>query len=221
MMHVLIADDHHMVSDALTGYLMQIVPDVQVTHRENLDGALEAAGSGEDFDLVLLDLKMPGMNKLDGLSEMRDRFPDLRIVMMSGIANSGEMLEALEQGASGFIPKDLSAQAIIKALELVLAGEQYIPSRIISDKTHGMGNPGHRSEHYWDPDSPLSALTPRQLEVLSLLFKGYSNREIAAAIDTKEITAAFHLRGVFKKLGVTSRTQALTKALELGWDRMF
>ncbi len=157
---------------------------------------------------------MPG---LEGLTLLRRQCPDVPIVMISGIADSREMMDALDRGAAGFIPKDLPSTTIVKALELVLAGERYVPSRIVSDLSLMARDPGHRRKMAHAAGSQLNELTVREHEVLSLLLEGKSNKEIARQIGIKEVTAAFHLGGVFKKLGASNRTQAVTTAIRLGW----
>ena len=216
-MQVLIADDHRLVTDALAEYLKEIDPDVEVTKVETLDQATENISRLGEYDLVLLDLGMPGMNGLEGLTILRHRFPEVPVAMISGIANSRQIIDAFSRGAVGFLPKDLSPGTIIKALELILSGEKYIPSKIVSERAVHEALSSKRKNNSWEPGNPLNRLTAREREVLSFLVKGYSNREIAQEIGTKEVTAAFHLGGVFKKLGVSNRTQAAAAALMLGW----
>ena len=217
-MRVLIADDHRLVTDALAEYLKEIDPDVEVTKVETLDQAMESISPSGGFDLVLLDLGMPGMNGLEGLTNLRDRFPEVPVAMISGIANSRQILDAFSRGAVGFLLKNLSPGTIIRALELILSGEKYIPYKIVSERAVHEANTDGREKKSWEPGNPLNRLTAREREVLSFLVKGYSNQEIAREIGTKEITAAFHLRGVFKKLGASNRTQAAATALMLGWN---
>ncbi len=216
-MYVLIADDHRLVTDALAEYLKEIDPDVEVTKVETLDQAMESISPWGEFDLVLLDLGMPGMNGLEGLTIFRDRFPEVPVAMISGIANSSQILDAFSRGAVGFLPKDLSPGTIIKALELILSGEIYIPSKIVSERAVHEAVAGRKENDSWEPGNPLNRLTAREREVLSFLVKGHSNREIAREIGTKKVTVAFHLGGVFKKLGVSNRTQAAATAVLLGW----
>ena len=216
-MQVLIADDHRLVADALAEYLKVIDPEVEVTKVETLYQAAESISPSGAFDLVLLDLGMPGMNGLEGLTILRDRFPEVPVAMISGIASLRQILDAFSRGAVGFLPKDLSPATIIKALELILSGEIYVPSKIVSEQAVHDAVSGKRANDSWEPGNPLNRLTAREREVLSFLVKGHSNREIAREIGTKEVTVAFHLGGVFKKLEVSNRTQAAATALMLGW----
>lgn len=216
-MRVLVADDHELVTDALRKYLKRIDPDVEVFGATNFDEAVDKAQRFEDLSLIILDLYFPDMPGLEGITILRRHCPDVPIVMISGIADRREMIDALDRGAAGFIPKDLPSTTIVKALELVLAGERYVPSRIVSDLSSMARDPGHRRKMAHAAGSQLNELTVRQHEVLSLLFEGKSNKEIARQIGIKEVTAAFHLRGVFKKLGASNRTQAVTTAIRLGW----
>ena len=95
------------LKDALAEYLKEIDPDVEVTKVETLDQAMESISPSGAFDLVLLALGMPGMNGLEGLTTLRDRFPEVPVAMISGIANSRQILDAFSRGAVGFLPKDL------------------------------------------------------------------------------------------------------------------
>lgn len=216
-MRVLIADDHPLVTDALTGYLKQINPDAEVVAAQTLDQALERLAEEASIDLVVLDLYMPGMQGLEGLTTVRSRYPDIPVVMISGIADRRQIMEALERGAVGFIPKELASAALIKALELVLAGEIYVPSTLIPGRGLREDSAGYGRAAAVEEGSPFSELTARERQVLALLLKGYSNKQIAQELGTKEITAAFHLRGVFRKLGVSNRTQAAAVAFRSGW----
>ena len=216
-MRVLVADDHELVTDALRKYLERIDPDVEVFGATNFEEAVDKAQRLEGLSLIILDLYFPDMPGLEGLTLLRRHCPDVPIVMISGIADHREMMDALDRGAAGFIPKDLPSRTIVKALELVLAGEQYVPSRILSYASLLARDAGHRWKMAHAAGSQLNELTVRQHEVLSLLFEGKSNKEIARQIGFKEVTAAFHLRGVFKKLGASNRTQAVTTAIRLGW----
>ncbi len=216
-MRVLVADDHELVTDALKKYLKRIDPDVEVCRATKFEEAVDRVQGSDGFDLIILDLYFPDMPGLEGLARLRRQCPDVPIVMISGIADHHTMMDALDRGAAGFIPKDLPSTTIVKALELVLAGERYVPSRIVSGLSLAARARGHRRKSAHAAGSQLNELTLREHEVLSLLVEGKSNKEIARQIGIKNVTAAFHLRGVFKKLGASNRTQAVTTAIRLGW----
>ncbi len=216
-MRVLVVDDHQVVMDGLRPYLRKIDPEVEIVWAPSAEDALDRLDSPGEFDLVLLDVVMPGMNGLDGLTEIRDRRPEIPVVMISGQADRNQILTALYRGAAGFIEKHLPGAAMVKAVELVLAGETYIPSRILA--AEGLQEPEIDEREQAAPQSkgPLGALSRREREVLSLLLKGHSNKEIAKDLGVKNSTAAFHLRGVLKKLGAANRGQAVARAMALGW----
>ena len=114
-MRVLIADDHPMVADALSMYLREVDPDAEITISESLDQALNVVREDSRYDIVFLDKNMPGMHGLDGLTRFRKCLPDTPTVIISGLASRADILDAFERGAVGFIPKDMSSDAIIKA----------------------------------------------------------------------------------------------------------
>jgi DNA-binding NarL/FixJ family response regulator len=207
-MHLVVADDHRLVLDALQAYLTKIKPDIEITVAADFDQALQCAEQTTGLDLVILDMNMPGMNGLRGLGIMRQRFPGLPVVLLSGQASGAQVRDALREGASGFIPKDLSGEAMLMALELVLSGETYVPAVALADSST------QRSE--FPCDNPLSSLTHRELEVLSLLIEGRSNKSIAHRLGLKHATVAFHLKSVFRKLNVASRTEAVSAGIKLG-----
>lgn len=215
-MRVLVVDDHQVVMDGLRPYLRKIDPEVEIVWAPSAEDALECLDRPGEFDLVLLDVVMPGMNGLDGLTEIRDRRPELPVVMISGQADRNQILTALYRGAAGFIEKALPGAAMVKAVELVLAGETYIPSRILSAQDPQEPGMDHFEQEVPQSSGPLGALSRREREVLSLLLKGQSNKEIAAHLGVKSSTAAFHLRGVLKKLGAANRGQAVARAMALG-----
>ncbi len=217
-MRVLVADDHRLVTDAFEKYLFRIDPNVEVVHALNFEKTLDNVRESPGFDLIILDLYLPDMTGVEGLVLLHSQCPETPIVMISGIANRREIMDALERGAAGFILKDLSSTMIVKALELVLSGERYIPSILVEGRSLIEKEPGYSGKITRDNVSLFGKLTRREREVLALLLNGYSNKEISRNIDVKEITVAFHLRGVFRKLGVSNRTQAAAKALREGWQ---
>lgn len=219
-MHFLIADDHKLVSDALAEYLKFLDPDLHVMQAATLGEAIDKIDESEYVDLILLDLRMPGMHGVEGLTSMRSRFPEIPVVMISGVAGHQEIADALDRGAAGFIPKDLSGPAMVKALELILTGETYVPFKFVSGGDLLQGSLGRHGQSSGGADNPLNKLTAREREVLSLVMKGRSNKEIARELGVKAVTAAFHLKGVCTKLGVSNRTQAAAAALRLGLSDM-
>lgn len=215
-MRLVIADDHRLVIDTLTVYLRNVIPNLEVIQATSLEETIEKVGHSGGVDLILLDLYMPGMNGLEGLTVAQSRCPGVPVVIISGLADNHEMADALKWGAAGFIPKDIPAAAMVKALELVLTGETYVPSKLATfyDFRHGGGDRNARSK--WKSDNPLNKLTARELEVITLITKGYTNNQIARELGIKPVTAAFHLKRAYTKLGVTNRTQAAAEALRLG-----
>ena len=214
--YMVVADDHPMVLDALEGYLKRIGPDIVVERAQDFDRAVDCAGKFEKLDLVILDVKMPGMNGLEGLDVMKTRFPGVPVVLMSGYNDVRLIRKAMARGAAGFLPKDLSGQAMQKALELILSGEAYVPLTAFSEDPDDSS--GIRSAHNnsFAPSSPLARLTRRELQILTLLCEGSTNKSIARDLAVKGETVAFHLRGVFRKLGVARRTEAAMIAMSLG-----
>jgi two-component system, NarL family, nitrate/nitrite response regulator NarL len=207
-MRVLLADDHNLVRDALKNYIERLDPSVEILTAESLDDALAVVERSQPLDLVILDLKMPGMLGLDGLKEMRTRLPDLPVVIMSGGASREDVRTALDMGARGYLPKTLSGPALVSAIKLILAGERFVPF-------DAFGSPSPEAA----PSPPVieatAALTQREREVLDYLKDGLSNKEIARALDLQEVTIKLHIRGICRKLGAKNRTQAALRAQEL------
>ncbi|MCD8497268.1 MAG: response regulator transcription factor [Alphaproteobacteria bacterium] len=172
------------------------------------------------YDLVLLDLRMPGMHGLEGLKKLRADYPHLPVAIMSGLAEPEDVKEAINLGAAGYFPKTLSGQALMKAIELVLTGERFVP---IDRNTNAIMPAYQNDPGYMPSDAPTInsnieavKLTPREREVLQHLARGESNKEIARALDLQVVTVKLHVRGICKKLDASNRTQAALRAREMG-----
>ncbi len=218
-MHILLADDHRLVRDGLKFFLDKLGPEVSVIEADTFDEALSRAAEADALDLIILDLAMPGMNGLGGFEIMRARFPEVPVVILSGAYRRDDVLDALDRGAHGFIPKTLSGEAMLNALKLVMSGERYVPAVIFSDVDPGPGGNGGNGGNgaALAGDNPLLRLTRRERDVLEVLTKGFSNKEIARELDVREVTVKVHLKGVYRKLGVENRTLAVKIAMQFGW----
>lgn len=211
-MRILLADDHDLLRDTLEVFLQRLDPEIQVVHARSFPEALERAAQAGRLDLILLDVRMPGMNGLAGLDAMRQRYPEVPVVVMSGDVSRELVFDALGAGAAGFIPKAMGGKAMLNALQLVLSGQRYVPDIVLSSgQPWADAAPGASG-------GPLGRLSRRERDVMSLLTKGYSNKEIAKELRIEAVTVALHLSSIYRKLGVGNRTQAVKLAMQHGWE---
>lgn len=209
MTRILIADDHPMVRDALRNAVLYSCQASSVLEADSLDAVIAALqGGGEDFDLVLLDVNMPGMNGLNGLRTLRQRFPATPIVMVSAHEERRMVREAIDSGAAGFIPKSTPRDAIAAALRHVLNGEIYLPPQ----SEEGLAEEVAEDAETADIARRIATLTAQQLRVLELLGTGKLNKEIAFDLSITETTVKAHVSAILQKLKVYSRTQAVVIA---------
>lgn len=209
-MRILLADDHTLIRENLRDFLALLGPNVTVFEAGTLPEATEIASREEGLDLIILDLMMPGMRGLSGLAAMRRRWPNVPILFLSGSTRRDDIIGAMNLGAKGFIPKTISGKAMLSALRLILSGETYVPSVALDD-----GGAQGAGEAVGDGGrSSLDTLTRREREVLSHVAAGLPNKKIARELGLKEVTVKVHLQSVFRKLGVTNRTQAAAAALQ-------
>jgi hypothetical protein len=203
-MHLLLADDHNLVRESLKAFFERADGSYTVAAVGTLDEAITLANQ-EYVDIAVLDLHMPGMAGLDGIGRFRRAHPDVPVLLMSGLAKPHEVRGALAAGARGFVPKTSSMQTLICAVRKILAGELVPP---VSDDFSPMQDCRHeRSVDF----------TRREHDVLGQLLLGKANKVIARHLDLQEVTVKLHLRSIFRKLGVQSRTQALLAAVTLGF----
>lgn len=218
-MKVLIADDHTLFRRGLRLLLSKLYADVEVFEAADADGALQQANEQPDLDLVLCDLAMPGMEQLRGLQALAERLPRTPIVILSAISNPDDIVRTIENGARGYILKSASDETLRHALSLVLAGETYLPSEAFLDRQRRWVGTGGQGGLRLPADNPLSTLTPRQRDVLTLLMGGQSNKEIARNLGLLESTVKAHVKIILNKLNVANRTQAAMVAADLGWPQ--
>ena len=207
-LHVIVADDHALIRELLERQLKELDADVRVYHAGTLQQVLELAGTAERLDLVLLDLRMPGMNGFAGLQAVRQKWPDVPVAILSGQIEPQTIREALQAGAAGYLPKTMRAAGMLHALRLILDGERYVPESALSTTE---APPGGEA-------SGLAAVSKRERDVIKLLILGHTNKEIARDLQIEEVTVALHLRSIYRKLAVRNRTQAVRLLLERGWE---
>lgn len=214
-MNILIADDHALVRENLGAFLSRYPIRANVVEAGSLEEAIEVANSTSSLKLIILDLMMPGMNGIAGISVMIDRFPDTPVVVLSGSTRQDDIAGALQLGAKGFIPKVFGGKEMIDALRKVLDGDIFVPDLAMhaNGPTREQATPSKPQQECEE----LKKLTAREREVLGFLVKGNPNKVIAREMGLQEITVKVHLQNVYRKLGVANRTHTVAKVLELGW----
>ncbi|WP_342235009.1 response regulator transcription factor [Inquilinus sp. OTU3971] len=205
---VLIADDHPLVRRALAETLAEVMSAApEVLQAGSFPEVLVVLGD-RIVDLLLLDLSMPGMNGFTGLASLRAAFPAVPVVMVSANEEPAVMRQAMEFGASGYLPKSTPLAEIGDAIESVLGGGVWFPEAA----TGPSGGAPERSEL----SRRVAELTPQQLRVLALLTEGKLSKQIAFEMSITEATVKAHLSQIFRKLGVQNRTQAVIAVRQLG-----
>jgi DNA-binding NarL/FixJ family response regulator len=196
---VLIVDDHIVMRMGLVT-AMTGEPDMEVVaEAENGVEAVEAYRLHQP-DVVVLDLRMSGQNGIETITRLRIEFGAVRVLVFSNYASGDEVFQAFRAGADGFVVKDMPLERLLDAIRRVFAGEQYLPPEISTRMSLRV----------------VSRLSSRELEVLSLVAKGMSNKELAAALNLVEGTVKVHLTNIFAKLEVSDRTQAILVAVKRG-----
>ena len=196
MAKILIADDHQLVRDTIAAYLSSTGGFV-VDTAEDLKGAFEILDASTLVDLAIIDYQMPGMDGLKGCAEVLSRYPDLKISIISGVAEPAVAVEAIRLGAKGYFPKSIPVQSMVNGIHRVLEGE------IVNDLI-----PEDTSENLSSSVKERFGLTSRELQIYEMLAVGHSNKLIASELQLKEVTVKFHVSNIMAKLGVTNRTQA-------------
>jgi len=209
-MRILVVEDEQKVANALREGL----------EGEHYDVVVERSGESafftlntETFDLVLLDLTLPGLSGMAALKTWRTRFPAVPVIVLSASSDQQTVLAALGAGAAGFIPKSSSNEVMLHAVRLVQDGGKYLPPEVLSP-TGRANSPTSTRRDALSPER--LGLTARQLEVLRLIARGANNKVICRELGLAERTVKAHITAILRALNVTSRTQAAIAASKLG-----
>jgi DNA-binding NarL/FixJ family response regulator len=207
---VLIADDHPLYRDALRAIVPQALPDAQMAEAGCQKEALDSVTSDSSFDLIVLDLNLPGATGLSCLRRLREVAQLTPIMVVSGNDDPATMRDVVLAGATGYVPKSAPRQVLVDAIRVIMGGGTYLPTAAVLAlrQAHSPDVPPARTAASDD-------LTQRQKKVLKLLAEGMSNKHIARELQISEITVKAHVSLILKKLGVHNRVQAAMEARKL------
>lgn len=214
-MRIMIVDDHALVRRGMGYVVKEGFPDADVVEAESAAVALEYFRTGEPVDLALVDVRMPDLDGLELLRAIKVEWEDVPVIMISTYENAPYVKRALADGAAGYLLKDATPEDLSQAINVALSGSGNVLSpRVIQNLFEeqesgggGTNGQGRRNEY---------SLTQREQDILVLLAEGRSNRDIAGRLYLSEKTVKAHLAAVFRKLGVTNRTQAAMMAVQMG-----
>lgn len=207
--NILLIDDHPLFRAGIATILEALADHVHLVEASSCEAALEILSTQRDFDLLLLDLELPGINGIEGLKKLRYQCPATPIVMLSATEDRNKIKEAIAQGAKGYIPKSANSEVILSALRLVFSGGIYLPMAVFDEDTTNT-----------EPEKIVNAdgviLTQRQFDVLELLVQGKTNKLIATTLLMAENTVRVHITAILKFLNVNNRTEAAYVAKQQG-----
>lgn len=213
-MKVLIVDDHALVRRGIGHVVRDCFPDAEVVEAANASTALELMSQG--VDIALVDVRMPDSDGLELLHVLKDRWSDVPVIMLTSFDHAHYVRRALAEGAAGYMLKDATPEDLEQAIKVAVSGGGNVLSpKVIqnlfeatgAESSAGEGSRGSR---------PAGSLTQRETDILALLAEGKSNRDISRALYLSEKTVKAHLAAIFRKLGVTNRTQAAMAAVSMG-----
>jgi DNA-binding NarL/FixJ family response regulator len=204
---LLLADDHFVVRSGLRA-MLESDPDIEIVGEAATGSeAIELVGQILP-DLVLMDLRMPDGDGVEATKRLRELHPDTEVLVLTTYDTDADILRAIEAGATGYLLKDATRDELLRATRLAAAGETALAPSVASRLVDRVRDPG------------AGALSPRELQILELVAKGLTNREIGARLYISEATVKTHMIHVFSKLGVEDRTHAVSEAVTRGIIRL-
>jgi DNA-binding NarL/FixJ family response regulator len=212
---VAIVDDHQLVREGLRD-LLEDAPDIEVVGEATNGREALLLCSRLHPDLVLMDVRMPEMDGLAATQELKQRYPEISVMMVTMHENPDYLLEALKAGAAGYVLKDGLRQEVVTAVRRVRDGESSLDPELAARLLRRLAAEDQGEARPAEGGLPADVLTPRELEVLGLVQRGRSNREVAEELYISRGTVKRHIENIMAKLGVSDRTQAVVKALQLG-----
>jgi two-component system nitrate/nitrite response regulator NarL len=212
-MRVLLIDDHALVRKGLEALLQSRNIEVAASVGSGQEGIDEA--SKIKPDVILLDINMPGMNGLETLKELRQKKIESPVLMLTMSREEADLRAALQNGAQGYLLKDMEPEELIPALEAVASGDNVVAKELVGSLTRIVQSKDS-DESDTSEESPFSDLTPRELEILGHIAEGQSNKAIARDLDISDGTVKLHVKSILRKLGMHSRVEAAVKAVEHG-----
>ncbi|WP_404473284.1 response regulator transcription factor [Vreelandella venusta] len=213
MYSLLVADDHPLFRDALLAVVSAGLADTQLLEADSLAAALQCVENNDGLDLLLLDLSLPDTEGLEGLKILRDTCPWLPVAIVSALQERQLVLDAIALGAVGYIPKSTPREQLLAAITQILQGQLYLPADIMRRPPPRNLTPttAESADH---PQNRLPRLTDKQLDVLSCMSQGMSNKQIARELTIAETTVKTHVSAILRKLGASSRVHAIVIAGE-------
>lgn len=196
---ILLVDDHILMRMGLLSATNNEPDMIVVAEAEDGEEAI-AAFREHKPDVVVLDLRMPKLNGLETISALRQEFFGVRVLVLSNYSGGDDIASAVKAGASGYVSKDMPLERLLEAIRAVHRGEKFLPNEIARRYSSRM----------------ISQLSPREMEVLSLIGRGQSNKEIASTLNLVEGTVKIHVTSILSKLEVADRTQAVLAAMKRG-----
>ena len=211
-MRIMVVDDHALVRRGMAYVVKEGFPEADVVEAESSAGALEVLHGGTKVDLALVDVRMPDLDGLELLRAIKGEWAEVPVIMLSTYENAPYVKRALADGASGYLLKDATPEDLSQAINVAMSGSGNVLSprviqNLFEDQQGGSNDSSRRNEY---------SLTQREHDILAQLAEGRSNREIAQSLFLSEKTVKAHLAAIFRKLGVTNRTQAAMMAVQMG-----
>ena len=215
----MIADDHELFLKGLAMILTDYLPEIELVTARDYTEIFNLLGQDKNFDLILTDLAMPGSKWLDAIQRIHETLPETPIIILSAVFDKEIVQKTIEIGAAGYIPKTSSNAVIISAVNLVLSGGVYIPPELLYETPRGEFDLLKQVEGLvanQKVEDKVKILSPRQIDVLKLIAKVQSNKQIAYQLGLTEGTVKLHVTAILKLLNVYNRTGAVVEAARLG-----
>jgi len=212
-MKILLVEDHRLVADAMQVMLKEVDSNIDITACYSTQHALSVFDADNAFDLVLTDLFMPGIDGIGLLVGLRNRKSRIPVVVISGSDNDKYIRMAIDQGASGFIPKTLPGAEMISGLRQVLAGGRFFPERF---SRIDASNSAQLPDNFNSSEKDIARPGEKQLQVLQLMADGNSNKQISQIVGISEATVKYHTSQLFRLLSVRNRTSCVKEAQQRG-----
>jgi DNA-binding NarL/FixJ family response regulator len=213
-MRILVVDDHALVRRGMAHVVRESFTDAEVVEAGNAAEAMQAMGAG--VEVALVDVRMPDADGLELLHDMKGRWPDVPVIMLTSFDHAHYVRRALAEGAAGYMLKDATPEDLEQAIKVAISGGGNVLSPKVIQNLFEAIDASPPNSHDGEAHRPFGSLTQRETDILALLAEGLSNRDISRALFLSEKTVKAHLAAIFRKLSVTNRTQAAMAAVSMG-----